>query len=65
MFMKISYPSGAALFIWKEDDGTLRLEEHQPVNRLRDDSRTRCVWRRILTPEQATELRVFLASQGF
>lgn len=67
MFMKITYPSGAALSIWKEDDGTLRVEEHQPVNRLRDEEnpRMRCVWGRTITPKQATELRVFLASQGF
>ncbi len=65
MFMKITYPSGSVLTFWKEDDGTLRVEEHQPVNRLRDDSRMRCVWGRTITPQQATELRVFLASQGF
>lgn len=67
MFLKITYPSGSALTFWKEDDGTLHAEEYQRVNRLRDEEnpRMRRVWRRVLTPEQATELRVFLASQGF
>lgn len=52
----------ARLYVNRATDGSLRIEEYTSDMPGND---TRCVYGRTLTAEQATELREFLASQGY
>ena len=69
MFLRLRITESRAgadntVYLNKEPDGTLRFEEYK-ADTAKGSVSTRCVYGRTFTPEQATELKNYLTSQGY